>query len=229
MALIIQKYGGTSVRNIERILAVGQRVGREKKEGNQVIVVVSAMAGETDRLLGLARQIGPTPSAQNPRGDNAYAREIDLLLSTGERVTTALLAIALQSQGIAACSFTGRQVGLITDEVHMNARIKAITAERLRDALADGVTPIVAGFQGINEKSDVTTLGRGGSDLTAVALAAALSADRCDIYTDVDGVYTSDPGVVSSARKLSKISYEEMMEMAWLGQKYYNRDLFYLR
>ena len=218
MALIVQKYGGTSVGTVERILAVAKRVVEEKEKGNQVVVVVSAMSGETNRLIQLAHQVSHPPDMS---GDThyAYAREMDLLVSTGERVTTALLAIALQAHHTASQSFTGRQVGIITDETHMNARIETITATRLKESLSKGIVPVVAGFQGINSNSDVTTLGRGGSDLTAVALAAILSADRCDIYTDVDGVYTADPNVVSSARKLSKISYEEMLEMAALGAK----------
>ena len=218
MALIVQKYGGTSVGNVERILAVAKRVVQEKEKGNQVVVVVSAMSGETNRLIQLAQQVSHAPDTLGD-AHQAHAREMDMLLSTGERVTTALLAIALQAHKTAAQSFTGRQVGILTDETHMNARIETITATRLREALDKGIVPVVAGFQGINAQSDVTTLGRGGSDLTAVALAAILSADRCDIYTDVDGIYTADPNVVASARKLSKISYEEMLEMAALGAK----------
>ncbi len=217
MALIVQKFGGTSVGDINRILAVAQRVIQEKNQGNQVVVVVSAMSGETNRLIKLAHQIAHPPDGHAER--MAYSREMDMLLSTGERTTTALLAIALQAQNTASCSFTGRQVGIITDETHMNARINKITAERLKEALDKGIVPVVAGFQGINRASDVTTLGRGGSDLTAVALAAVLAADRCDIYTDVDGVYTADPNIVPTARKLTKISYEEMLEMASLGSK----------
>ncbi|MBI3609071.1 MAG: aspartate kinase [Nitrospirae bacterium] len=209
MALIVQKYGGTSVGSPERIHAVAERVIRTRKEGDEVVVVLSAMSGETDRLLALANKMSPTPDE----------REIDLLLSTGERVTIALLAMALGARGCPARSFTGRQVGIMTDDVHTKARIERVAADRVREALAEGVIPVVAGFQGINEKSDVTTLGRGGSDTTAVALAAALKADRCDIYTDVDGVYTTDPNIVPTARKLDKISYEEMLEMASLGAK----------
>jgi len=173
------------------------------------VVVLSAMSGETDRLLALAHRVSPKPDE----------RELDLLLSTGERVTIALLAMALRERGYAARSFTGRQVGIVTDDVHTRARIERVAADRVRDALAEDVIPVVAGFQGINEKSDVTTLGRGGSDTTAVALAAALKADRCDIYTDVDGVYTTDPNIVPTASRLDKISYEEMLEMASLGAK----------
>ncbi len=209
MALIVQKYGGTSVGSPERIHAVAERVIRTRKEGDEVVVVLSAMSGETDRLLALANTMSPSPDE----------RELDLLLSTGERVTIALLAMALRARGCPARSFTGRQVGIMTDDVHTKARIERVAADRVREALADGVIPVVAGFQGINEKSDVTTLGRGGSDTTAVALAAALKADRCDIYTDVDGVYTTDPNIVPTAAKLDKISYEEMLEMASLGAK----------
>ncbi|MEK7702814.1 MAG: aspartate kinase [Nitrospirota bacterium] len=209
MALIVQKYGGTSVGDIARIMAVVRRVIKAKEAGDQVVVVVSAMAGETDRLVRLAQSASPSPNG----------REMDMLLSTGERVTTALLAMALEAQGVAACSFSGRQTGIVTDRAHMNARIEKIMPQRLHEALSNGIVPVVAGFQGIHEGSDVTTLGRGGSDLTAVALAAVLKADRCDIYTDVDGVYTADPNMVPSARKLSKISYEEMLEMASLGAK----------
>ena len=209
MALIVQKYGGTSVGSPERIQAVAERVIRTRKAGDQVVVVLSAMSGETDRLLALAHRVSPKPDE----------RELDLLLSTGERVTIALLAMALRERGYAARSFTGRQVGIVTDDVHTRARIERVAADRVRDALAEDVIPVVAGFQGINEKSDVTTLGRGGSDTTAVALAAALKADRCDIYTDVDGVYTTDPNIVPTASRLDKISYEEMLEMASLGAK----------
>jgi aspartate kinase len=209
MALIVQKYGGTSVGSPERIQAVAERVIRTRKAGDQVVVVLSAMSGETDRLLALAHRVSPHPDE----------RELDLLLSTGERVTIALLAMALRERGYAARSFTGRQVGIVTDDVHTRARIERVAADRVRDALAEDVIPVVAGFQGINEKSDVTTLGRGGSDTTAVALAAALKADRCDIYTDVDGVYTTDPSIVPTAARLDKISYEEMLEMASLGAK----------
>jgi len=209
MALIVQKYGGTSVGNIERIRNVAARVAKTQADGHQVVVVVSAMAGETDRLAKLARQVSSQPDE----------REVDLLLSSGERVTSALLALALQKLGLQARAFTGRQVGIITDSTHTKARIERITADRIREALREGVIPVVAGFQGIDEKSDVTTLGRGGSDLTAVALAAALNADSCDIYTDVDGVYTTDPSIVPGARRLERISYEEMLEMASLGAK----------
>lgn len=207
--LIVQKYGGTSVGNIERIKNVARRVCRTKEEGHDVVVVVSAMSGETDKLINLAHQVS----------DNPDPREMDMLVSTGERVTIALLAMAIQSLGYKAQSFTGRQAGIISDSVHTKARIEKITGERLREALKEGKIAVVAGFQGINEQDDVTTLGRGGSDLTAVAVAAALKADYCDIYTDVDGVYTTDPNVVPQARKLDKISYDEMLEMASLGAK----------
>ena len=188
---------------------MAERVIRTRKGGDDVVVVLSAMSGETDRLIALAHQVTSTPDE----------RELDLLLSTGERVTIALLAMVLQSRGYPARSFTGRQVGIVTDKVHTKARIERVTADRVREALAEGVIPVIAGFQGINENQDVTTLGRGGSDTTAVALAAALSAARCDIYTDVDGVYTTDPNIVPTASRLSKISYEEMLEMASLGAK----------
>ncbi|MEC4890572.1 MAG: aspartate kinase [Nitrospira sp.] len=209
MALIVQKYGGTSVGNIERIHKVADRVAQAHRAGDQVVVVLSAMSGETDRLVKLAHEATPMPDE----------REMDMLLSTGERVTIALLAMDLRGRGINARSFTGRQVGIITDSAHTKARIARVTADRLRDALNQGVIPVVAGFQGINEQSDVTTLGRGGSDLSAVALAAALKADRCIIFTDVDGVYTADPNVVPAAKRIDKISYEEMLEMASLGAK----------
>jgi len=209
VALIVQKYGGTSVGTVERIHRVAERVERAQKDGHQVVVVLSAMSGETDRLLKLAHEVTGAPDE----------RELDMLLSTGERVTIALLAMELRGRGVNARSFTGRQVGIHTDSAHTKARISRVTADRIKEALSAGVIPVVAGFQGINASSDVTTLGRGGSDLTAVALAAALKADRCIIYTDVDGVYTADPNIVPAARRLDKISYEEMLEMASLGAK----------
>lgn len=209
MALLVHKYGGTSVGTIERIHRVADKVAKAREEGHRLVVVLSAMSGETDRLIKLAHEVTNNPDE----------REMDMLLSTGERVTIALLAMELRGRGIDARSFTGRQVGIITDSAHTKARIARVAADRLREALKEGVVPIVAGFQGINEQSDVTTLGRGGSDLTAVALAAALKADRCVIYTDVDGVYTADPNVVPAARRLDKISYEEMLELASLGAK----------
>ncbi len=207
--LIVQKYGGTSVGNIERIRAVAERVVQTKKHGHDVVVTVSAMSGETDKLIGLANKVSP-----NPEG-----REMDLLLSSGERISASLTAIAINELGFKAMSFTGRQVGIITDETHTKAKIERITGERVKKALARGIVPVIAGFQGITEASEVTTLGRGGSDLTAVAVAAALNADLCEIYTDVDGVYTTDPNVVPEAKKLDKISYEEMLEFASLGAK----------
>ena len=209
MALIVQKYGGTSVGSIERIHRVADRVEHAVKAGHKVVVVLSAMSGETDRLLKLAHEIAAVPDE----------RELDMLLSTGERVTIALLSMDLRGRGLDARSFTGRQVGIMTDNAHTKARITRVTAERIREALAQNVIPVVAVFQGINEQSDVTTLGRGGSDLTAVALAGALKADRCVIFTDVDGVYTADPNIVPSARRIDKIAYEEMLEMASLGAK----------
>jgi aspartate kinase len=209
MARYVQKFGGTSVGSIERIQHVAQIIEKTYREGHQLVVVLSAMSGETDRLTKMARDVSPDP-------DN---RELDVLLSSGERVTIALMAMTLQSLGIKARSFTGRQVGIVTDGAHTKARVSRVDTKRVLEALKDGVVPIVAGFQGINEASDVTTLGRGGSDLTAVVLAAALEADTCFIYTDVDGVYTADPNMVPSARRLQKISYEEMLELASLGAK----------
>ena len=207
--LIVQKYGGTSVGTIERIKAVAERVAETKKQGNDVVVIVSAMSGETDKLIGLAGEV-----SQNPEG-----RELDLLLSSGERISAALTAIAISERGVSSKSFTGRQVGIITTGTHTQAKIEKITGERVSKAIRDGMVPVIAGFQGVTEASEVTTLGRGGSDLTAVAIAAALKADLCEIYTDVDGVYTTDPNVVPEARKLEKISYDEMLELASLGAK----------
>jgi len=207
--IIVQKYGGTSVGSIERIKAVAERVAKTKKDKNDVVVIVSAMSGETDKLIGLANQI-----ALNPEG-----REMDLLLSSGERISAALTAMAISNLGFKALSFTGRQVGIITDDAHTKAKIEKITGKMVKKALANGFVPVIAGFQGVTETSEVTTLGRGGSDLTAVAVAAALKADLCEIYTDVDGVYTTDPNIVPEARKLDKISYDEMLELASLGAK----------
>ncbi len=208
--LIVQKYGGTSVASVERIMAVAERVVKTARAGHKVVVVVSAMAGETDKLINLAHRISPNPSE----------REMDLLLSSGERVTSALTAIAIEGMGQKAMAFTGRQMGIITDTVHTRARIERISGERAKKVLDEGYIVVVAGFQGITEgKDDVTTLGRGGSDLSAVAIASALQADLCEIYTDVDGVYTTDPNIVPEARKLNKISYEEMLELASLGAK----------
>jgi aspartate kinase len=209
MALIVQKYGGTSVADTERIRAVAKRVVDSASAGNSVVVVVSAMAGETDKLIRLAGEITDSPDE----------REMDMLLSSGERVTSALTAMAIQRLGFRSMSFTGRQVGIVTDSAHTKAMIEYIEASRLKVALDEGKIPVVAGFQGINEYSDVTTLGRGGSDTTAVAIAAALKADLCEIYTDVEGVYTADPRIVPNARKMDKISYDEMLEMASLGAK----------
>jgi aspartate kinase len=209
MSLVVLKFGGTSVGNVDRIKHVAGLVAKAHETGDGVVVVLSAMSGETDRLVKLAHDVADCPDE----------REMDMLLSTGERVTIALLAMALRGMGLQARSYTGRQVGIMTDNTHTKARIERIAGDCLQQALDAGVIPVVAGFQGINEKNDVTTLGRGGSDLTAVALAAALKADRCLIYTDVEGVYTADPNVVPSARKLDKVSYEEMLELASLGAK----------
>ena len=207
MALFVQKFGGTSVGDLERIHRVAERIEETTRAGHQVVVVLSAMSGETDRLMRLAHEVTSHPDD----------RELDVLLSSGERVTIALLAMALRGRGINARSFTGRQVGIVTNSSHTRARIAKIMASPVLQALAEGVVPVVAGFQGVNERSEVTTLGRGGSDLTAVALAASLKADRCMIFTDVDGVYTADPKIVPSARKIHKLSYEEMLELASLG------------
>jgi aspartate kinase len=207
--LIVQKYGGTSVGSIKRIKAVAERVAKAKRLGHGVVVIVSAMSGETDKLIRLANQV-----SQSPDG-----REMDLLLSSGERTSAALTAIAINEAGFKSKSFTGRQVGIVTNEVHTQAKIERITGEQVKNALAKGIVPVIAGFQGITEASEVTTLGRGGSDLTAVAVAAALKADLCEIYTDVDGVYTTDPNIVPDAKKLDKVSYEEMLEFASLGAK----------
>ena len=209
MACFVQKFGGTSVGSIERIQHVAQLIEKMYREGHQLVVVLSAMSGETDRLIKMARELSTDPDD----------RELDVLLSSGERVTIALMAMTLKSLGIKAQSFTGRQVGIVTDGAHTKARISRVDTKRVLAALKDGVVPIVAGFQGINEASDVTTLGRGGSGLTAVVLAAALKAETCFIYTDVDGVYTADPNMVPTARRLEKISYEEMLELASLGAK----------
>jgi len=209
MTLIVQKYGGTSVGDVERIANVAERVARSHAAGNQVVVVVSAMSGETDRLLGLARAF-----AEPPRG-----RELDVLLSTGEQVTIALLSMALAQRSVPAVSYTGGQVRILTDDAHNKARILEIDDHNVRGELDAGRVVVVAGFQGVDERGNITTLGRGGSDTTAVALAAALKADECQIYTDVDGVYTTDPRIVSGACRLDRITYEEMLEMASLGAK----------
>jgi aspartate kinase len=208
--LIVQKYGGTSVKDVERIKAVAERVVNTAKQGNRVAVVVSAMAGETDKLISLAQQLSPSPCE----------REMDMLLSSGERVTSALTAIAVEALGFKARALTGRQAGIITDTVHTKARIAKIAGEKIKRAIDEGYIVVIAGFQGVTEgETEVTTLGRGGSDLSAVAVAAAVGADLCEIYTDVDGVYTTDPNIVPRARKLKKISYEEMLELASLGAK----------
>jgi aspartate kinase len=209
MALIVQKYGGTSMGSPERIAAVAERVARARALGHQLVVVVSAMAGETDRLIKLARSVNPQPPA----------REMDVLLATGEQASIALLAMALAGRGVPARSFTGSQVHILTDSAHSKARILDIDDQRLRASLAAGEVAVVAGFQGVDQDGNITTLGRGGSDTTAVALAAALKADECQIYTDVDGVYTTDPRVEPRARRLDRITFEEMLEMASLGAK----------
>jgi aspartate kinase len=209
MALIVQKFGGTSVASTDRIKNVAKRVARWQAQGHDVIVVPSAMAGETNRLIALAKEISPSPDP----------RELDVIASTGEQVTIALLAMAMHAEGIKAKSFTGSQVSVLTDSAFTKARILKIDETRIRKALADGNVVVVAGFQGADEHGNITTLGRGGSDTSAVALAAALKADECQIYTDVDGVYTTDPRVEPEARKLDTITFEEMLEMASLGSK----------
>jgi len=207
--LIVQKYGGTSVANLERIRNVAERVAEYKRAGHDLVVVVSAMAGETDRLINLAKSITENPPL----------RELDMLVSTGEQVTSALLAITLQAMGYKARAFLGYQIPIYTTDLFTKARIKEIKVDTIKSALARGEIVVVAGFQGVTEEGDITTLGRGGSDTTAVALAAALKADLCEIYTDVEGVYTADPRIVPKARKLAKVSYEEMLEMASSGAK----------
>jgi aspartate kinase len=209
MSLIVQKYGGTSVGTIERIQAVADRVAASHRAGNQIVVAVSAMSGETNRLIGLAKEIDEQPSP----------REMDVLVSTGEQVTIALLCMALNKIGIDAISYTGGQVRILTDNAHGKARIQEIDGHRMEEDLQAGRVVVVAGFQGSDKDGNITTLGRGGSDTTAVALAAALNAEECQIYTDVDGVYTTDPRVVSNARRLEKITFEEMLEMASQGSK----------
>jgi aspartate kinase len=209
MAIIVQKYGGTSVGNLERIENVAEKVIGWRERGHQVVVVVSAMSGETDRLIGLAKGITPRP---NPR-------ELDVLMATGEQVTIALLCIALEKRGCPARSYTGGQVRIITDNAFNKARIEDVESAAMRADLEAGRIVVVAGFQGVDEDGNITTLGRGGSDTTGVALAAALKADECQIYTDVDGVYTTDPRVVPEARRLDRITFEEMLEMASLGSK----------
>ena len=210
MALVVQKYGGSSVADADGIKRVAQRIVASRKAGHTVVVVVSAMGDTTDDLLDLAKRVSPLPPA----------RELDMLLTSGERISMALLAMAIANLGLSARSYTGSQAGVITDDVHGKARIIDVTPGRIASALADGAIPIVAGFQGVSQNGkDVTTLGRGGTDTTAVALAAALAADVCEIYTDVDGVFTADPRIVATARRIDAISYEEMMEMAACGAK----------
>ncbi|MGD0812062.1 MAG: aspartate kinase [Verrucomicrobiota bacterium] len=209
MALIVQKFGGTSVANPERIKNVASRVARCHAQGDHIVVVVSAMSGVTDNLIKMAKELMPLPSE----------REMDMLLATGEQTTIALTAIALHARNVPAISMTGPQAGIVTDGVHTKARIKNITPKQIHALLNEGRVVIVAGFQGQTNEGQITTLGRGGSDLTAIALAAALKADICQIYTDVDGVYTADPRIVPDARKLAEISYDEMLELAGLGAK----------
>ena len=209
MALIVQKYGGTSVGSVERIKNVAKRVAKARAEGHDVVVVVSAMSGETNRLVALAQEIQEIPDP----------REFDVILSTGEQVTIGLLAMALKSIGVEAKSYTGWQVALKTDNAHTKARIEDIDDAEMRADLQDGKVVIVAGFQGVSGNGDITTLGRGGSDTSAVALAAALKADECQIYTDVDGVYTTDPRVVPEARRMETVTFDEMLELASLGSK----------
>ncbi|OGP79177.1 MAG: aspartate kinase [Deltaproteobacteria bacterium RBG_16_49_23] len=209
MALVVQKYGGTSVGDIDRIRNVARRIIQTRGENHQVVVVVSAMSGETDRLIRLAQQVAPDPDE----------REVDVLISTGEQVTVALLAMTLKSMGCDAKSYLGFQIKIATDSAFGKARITGIESEKMLEDLRNGKVVVVAGFQGVDESENITTLGRGGSDTTAVAVAAAIRADVCEIYTDVDGVYTTDPNICPKARKLSRISYDEMLEMASLGAK----------
>jgi len=207
MALIVQKFGGTSVGDAERIRAVADHVARTRAEGNEVVVVVSAMGKFTDELVVLANGVSP----------NRPAREMDMLLTAGERISMALVSMALGAAGVESASFTGSQAGIITDTVHTRAKILEIRPDRIREALDDGLVPVVAGFQGVSTERDITTLGRGGSDVTAVALAAALKADVCEIYTDVTGVFSADPRVVPKARRLDRVSFDEMLEIAATG------------
>ncbi|MBU2964869.1 aspartate kinase [Amphritea sp. 2_MG-2023] len=209
MALYVQKYGGTSVGTVERIQGIADKVKGFREAGHDIVVVVSAMSGETNRLIGLAKEMQDKPDP----------REMDVLVSTGEQVTIALLCMALQARGVSARSYTGGQVKILTDDVHMKARIQNIEVDSIRTDLQQGRVVVVAGFQGVDSDGNITTLGRGGSDTTGVALAAALKADECQIYTDVDGVYTTDPRVVEGARRMDKITFEEMLEMASLGSK----------
>jgi len=207
--LIVQKFGGTSVGDLERIQNVANRVSEAKKAGNDVVVVVSAMSGETNKLVGYAEHFSKNPTRA----------EMDMLLSSGERVTASLLSIALNEMGFAAVSMTGRKAGIVTDVVHTKARIENINPHAMQEALKDGKIVVVAGFQGVSSDGNVTTLGRGGSDLSAVAIAGALKADLCEIYTDVSGIFTTDPRIEPKAKKLEKISYDEMLELASLGAK----------
>jgi len=209
MALIVQKFGGTSVGSIERINAVAEKVAVTRQAGDDIVVVVSAMSGETDRLLKLAKELSDAPNN----------RELDVLLATGEQVTIALLSMALEARNCPALSFTGAQVCIRTDRAYNKARILNIDADKVKNCLAEGKVVVIAGFQGIDDDGNITTLGRGGSDTTAVAMAAALKADECHIYTDVDGVYTADPRIVSKARRLDMLTYEEMLELASQGSK----------
>jgi aspartate kinase len=209
MSLIVQKFGGTSVGGVAKIEQVAEKVARFRAEGHDIVVVVSAMAGETNRLIALAQEIEPSP----------LPRELDALVSTGEQVTTALLSIALNKRGVKAKSYNGSQVRILTDDAYTKARIKEIDNVKLHADLEKGYVLVVAGFQGVDENGNITTLGRGGSDTTAVALAAALKAQECQIYTDVDGVYTTDPRMVDGARRLDSITFEEMLEMASMGSK----------
>ncbi len=209
MALIVQKFGGTSVGTVEKIQAIADRVIAEHKKGNQMVVVLSAMSGETDRLTGLAQAVQNRPST----------REMDMLLSTGEQVTISLLAMAIKEKGVDAIALLGDQVSIHTDSIHTKARIKNIDSHLIKEHLNNGKIVTIAGFQGVDDQGDITTLGRGGSDTTAVALAASLEADACEIFTDVDGVYTTDPNICTKARKIKKICYDEMLELASLGAK----------
>src|ERR1700688_2616745 len=210
MALVVQKYGGSSVADAAGIKRVAKRIVATKQAGNQVVVVVSAMGDTTDELIDLAKQVTPAPPG----------RELDMLLTSGERISMALLAMAIATLGMEARSFTGSQAGVITDEVHGRARIIDVTPGRISTALEDGAIPIVAGFQGVSQNTkDITTLGRGGSDTTAVAVAAALHADVCEIYTDVDGIFSADPRIVPNARRLDTVTFEEMLELAACGAK----------